>query len=184
MSTIIGGNREFFDAFREESDRACAVLARALLEDLLKRLFEAVFVADQPSNVQKDLLGGQGPLATFSARTHLAESLGFITHREARDLALIRKVGNDFAHSLDHEMTFDSPSVRDRVFTLSFAAAFVEHAKAGDGPEEVKSDELESIKTVPRRRFEIGVAMLWLFLDHRIRQTEPASEPQTLAIGF
>ena len=87
-------------------------------------------------------------------------------------------------HSLDHEMTFDSPSVRDRVFTLSFAAAFVEHAKAGDGPEEVKSDELESIKTVPRRRFEIGVAMLWLFLDHRIRQTEPASEPQTLAIGF
>src|SRR5262245_908757 len=90
--------RAFFERFRGESDRACAVLGRALMEDMLRRLLETRMIveADAPK-----LLTGSGPLATFSSRINICHALGWLTEGDTRDLHCIREIGNDFAHHLD-----------------------------------------------------------------------------------
>ncbi len=170
---------QFFHAFRNESDRACAILARALLEDLLRQLFEAGFVASISTKDRKEMFEGQGSLATFSARIHLAQSLGLISTREAHDLNLVRNIGNEFAHSLNYEMSFNTESVKNKSFSLTFPQRIID-----EGEPLLTQKDMDEIKVDPRKRFEIAVGVLWLFLINRINSAKPASEAKNLAIGF
>ena len=146
--------RKFFDQFRNETDRACAVLARALLEEQLRRLFERLFVEGIRA---KNLLEGQGPLATFSGRILLAQGLGLLSGYETADLNQVRAIGNKFAHELDHELSFDAQSIRDRALALQ-APKILDYRALVDKP--VSQEELNGIQTRPRRRFEVGVGIL------------------------
>jgi DNA-binding MltR family transcriptional regulator len=103
--------REWMDEFQGESDRACAVLGAAFLDEHLRALLEAFFV-DDPRNLA-ELFDGSGPLSTFSARVGLAYALGFLAPSERRDLSLIRRIRNDFAHEL-HGLSFEQPQVVSR----------------------------------------------------------------------
>jgi len=86
--------------FRDESDRAAAVLAAAYLDHLLGELISATMTAE-PEEVEEMLFQkGNGPLGTFSARIDTAYCLGLLSRDERGDLHLIRKIRNDFAHKL------------------------------------------------------------------------------------
>ena len=108
--------KESLEEFQAESDRGCALLGAAFLDEQLRVLLEA-FLVDDPKRIGK-LLSGFGPLATFEARTSLAYALGFLSDEERRDLDLLRKVRNDFAHNL-HGVSFRSPEVEDRCKELA-----------------------------------------------------------------
>jgi DNA-binding MltR family transcriptional regulator len=164
----------FFERFRSETDRACAVLARSLLEHTLARLFQAHFVADA---AVRDILEGQSALATFSARIRVAEALGWLSPDEASDLHRIREIGNDFAHGLDHEMNFDEQSIRDRVNALTCPRLLLDYSHIG---EPLKPSDVEDIRNRPRRRFETAVGLLWVLLDRRIDAARPPQQPKTL----
>ena len=101
------------------SDRACAVLAGAVLDDRLKSLLTGYLVP--PVNPKEDrLLGRSGALESFSARIELAFRLALIT-REVRDaLDWVRDIRNDAAHS--EEFSFSSNQTRDRVRNIDAAA--------------------------------------------------------------
>jgi hypothetical protein len=101
-----------------ESDRACALMVAAYLEDELQRLLKAYFV-DDPKAVGK-LFDPMGPLGTFSATITMAYALGLIGPNVRHDLDLIRRIRNDFAH-LSESLTFETPSIRDRCKDLHFA---------------------------------------------------------------
>jgi DNA-binding MltR family transcriptional regulator len=88
--------QEWMEEFQAESDRACAVLGAAFLDEQLRSLLESFFVDDQRK--VKELFYQSGPLASFSSRTSLAYVLGFLSPSEVHDLDLIRKIRNDFAH--------------------------------------------------------------------------------------
>jgi hypothetical protein len=62
----------FFDMFTTESDRACAVLAGALLDSLLEHLLRKAMVPDS----SQDLFRAQGPLGSFAAKIDLALAVG------------------------------------------------------------------------------------------------------------
>ncbi|NPU93980.1 MAG: hypothetical protein HPY82_18880 [Gammaproteobacteria bacterium] len=47
------------------------------------------------------IFDGYGPLATFSAKTDMALLLGLITERVHKDINLIRKIRNIFAHEAE-----------------------------------------------------------------------------------
>ena len=60
-----------------------------------------------------DLFEGTGPLSTFAARIELAHVLGLIGAKARRDLSLIRKVRNMFAHEAG-QISFDDEASASR----------------------------------------------------------------------
>jgi hypothetical protein len=107
----------FHKEFAKESDRACVIVAGAMLDELLRSLLLAYLV---PSTTSDDPLFDtvNAPLATFSARIEIAFRCGIISQRFARDLHLVRKIRNDFAHNI-RDCNFDDTRVRSRVLALS-----------------------------------------------------------------
>ncbi|UPK45469.1 MltR family transcriptional regulator [Paenibacillus pabuli] len=102
-------------ALNGESDRGCALLAIAFLDNILKELLRKFLVDD--SSVFNNLFAGSGGLSSFSSRIELAYLLGLISPMQRRDLNLLRKIRNDFAHSMDI-IDFENQTISNRINEL------------------------------------------------------------------
>src|SRR5689334_5106314 len=85
------------DRFTRQSDRGTVLIASAWIDDSLRELLRAHFRPDHASLQQ--VLEGTGPLATFSSRIQVAYLLDLIEETARKDLDLIRKIRNLFAHA-------------------------------------------------------------------------------------
>ena len=103
---------DFLDEFQRETARAAAVLGAAYLDALLQQLLTASFV-DDANKIEALFNDGFGPLGSFRAKILAAYASGLLTAPDARDLHLIRKIRNDFAHGL-HGLSFDDQSIANR----------------------------------------------------------------------
>lgn len=103
-----------------ESERASVIVGSALLDETLRQIITNFLIQDKTSKKKhdKELFEGYGPLATFSARIKIAFRLGLISENEKRNLDLIRKMRNDFAHKID-DLSFDDKTIRGYVRTLN-----------------------------------------------------------------
>ena len=110
-------NDVLHDEFKGESDRACVILATALLDTALENLLRT-YMAPCPSNRDPLFDGANAPLATFSSRIDIAYRLGLVSSTFCRDLHLIRRIRNNFAHDVSG-CAFEDSSVRDRVQELA-----------------------------------------------------------------
>lgn len=116
---------ELFQHIADESPRGMVLIIAAELDRmLLVAIKELLHEGAGLKELDRD---NQGPISTFSARINLAQALGIIGVTEHRDLHLIRKVRNDFAHSVS--ATLDDQSIRGRISELS-------HARNTASPEE------------------------------------------------
>ncbi|MCK9197463.1 MAG: hypothetical protein M0P16_10835 [Syntrophales bacterium] len=106
---------ELRDLLGRESDRGCVLTAAAYLDNELAKLLQKVLIQDE--KLFKELFDGTGPLATFSSRIDLAYGLGYLAPLQRRDLHLIRKIRNIFAHRTG-EITFDDNEVSSRCLEL------------------------------------------------------------------
>ena len=106
----------FRTEFERESDRACVILAAAMLDQSLETLLKARLVPiSKPDN---DLFNGvYAPLSTFDARIDTTHRIGLISTNLCRDLHIIRKIRNDFAHNITG-CSFEDSTVRSRVMEL------------------------------------------------------------------
>lgn len=109
---------EFRKTINIESDRGCALMAAAFLDEQLIKLLESYFVDD--TTINKRLLGSSGVLGSFSARIDMAFSLGLIAKNIMTDLTLLRRIRNDFAH-FSAPITFGSDSIVSRCLELKSA---------------------------------------------------------------
>jgi len=96
----------------KESDRGCALVAAAYLEDELVELLKR-FLIKQPDAASKALFDFNGPLGTFSAKIRMAHALGLISTETQKGLDILRKIRNEFAH-LHEPVTFQSDAVKQR----------------------------------------------------------------------
>lgn len=110
---------ETIQAFHGESDRAAAVLAGSFIECFLAKYIRSELVAD----AKDELFDNNGPFATYSQRVQTAYAFGMISARAKRDLELIGKVRNHFAHH-PLKAAFDKAPVVDWCSTLSTAQVF------------------------------------------------------------
>jgi len=101
---------------REESDRGCALVATAWIDDTLTELVRSRFVDDRAA--ANELLDGDTPLATFSAKIKLLYCMGVICKEVRHDLDIIRSIRNLFAHDRGR-LGFDTPAIKDRCRSLS-----------------------------------------------------------------
>ncbi|PNH95079.1 hypothetical protein [Vibrio diazotrophicus] len=106
-------------AFREvliqESDRGCALMAVAYIDELLIGLLKSHFVDDD--TVSKRVLGSGGSLDSFASRVDMAYLLGLLPKNVVNDLNILRKIRNDFAH-VSKPMSFEDDGLRSRCFAL------------------------------------------------------------------
>lgn len=87
---------EFVADIRNESDRAAVILAAAKIDLVLYQILQKFLL---PSTSSRDeLLDGDAPLGTFSARINAVYRLGLIAADFARALHLLRRIRNSFAH--------------------------------------------------------------------------------------
>lgn len=107
---------EVSEEFNAESPRALVILSSAMLEQTLKGLLQTYLVAS-PTRDDSLFDGPNAPLGSFSSRIDLSYRLGLISHKMCRDLHVIRKIRNDFAHDITG-CTFENQAVKNRVFEL------------------------------------------------------------------
>ena len=100
----------FLSEFQEETDRGAALVGAALIDERLVCLLKSHLLECKQT---KELLGGgNSPLGTFSARANLSYCLGLITELEYKEIEVVRKVRNEFAHKV-HGLTFKDQKVHD-----------------------------------------------------------------------
>lgn len=149
---------EFMNEFVAESDRAAVVLGAAKIDSLLYALLDLHLL---PCTGDDDLLDGDSPLATFSAKIKLCYRLGLIDAHFAKMLHVLRKLRNSFAHEVSHS-SLKSGSARDRVLSLSEP-----FAKAGFFQEMVQLAASESKREVndPGVIFRAVLGLFYIELD-------------------
>jgi hypothetical protein len=131
-------------------------LGASLLDVRLEEVFREKFAANHDS-----LLGRSGPLATFSSRINLAFALQWIDEDTAHDLDVIRDIRNDFAHPLDHELSFATQSISARCCNLRSSAAhlrgYSEAAKHNPNFSTRIFDGIAEKFSAPRWRYHIAI---------------------------
>ena len=138
----------FVEELRRESDRGLALVAAALIDDKLAETLRHFFC--EGGSARKLIDDTNAPLGTFSARTEACFSLGLIDEFEYAEIALMRRVRNEFAHA-KHGMSFQTPRVQGLCSSLKS-----DLPKGADYP---ISD--------PRFRFTNAAVCLALRLYHR-----------------
>lgn len=104
-------------SLNDETDRGCALMAASFIEHRLGELLETYLVKDEAVTA---LLSSTGPLGSFSARIDMAYAVALISKAMRRDLHLLRKIRNDFAHT-PKELSFKTRTVADRCRELTYA---------------------------------------------------------------
>jgi DNA-binding MltR family transcriptional regulator len=125
----------------KETDRSVAIVASALLDEALKESVKARLLPAR-KNEWCILSGGNSPLSTFSSRINFCYQIGLISHVMQRDLHIIRKLRNDFAHN-PFELSFNYNAVKNRVSELDNIANYREknpEARSNVGPAGTKHD--------------------------------------------
>ena len=108
----------FLDGLNKESERGAVLISVSYLESQLKSIIAAYLC---PGKAAKILLDDfNGPLGTFGARSHAAAALGLVTDQDYRELQMLGKIRNEFAHR--HRTTFSDQSIIDRCRNLTFSA--------------------------------------------------------------
>jgi len=108
----------FLEHLNQESERGQVLISASMLDDLLMKTLQAFLIKGRIAD--KLLTGFNAPLGTFSARIEATHSMGLISDEERHDAIVIRKIRNEFAHTLT--ASFDDQSVKDQCAALHFSA--------------------------------------------------------------
>jgi DNA-binding MltR family transcriptional regulator len=103
---------EFRHGLSLETDRGCALMAAEYLSAQLAELLQAHFVDDAKA-CKAALEDANGPVSTFSSRIEFTYLLGFIGPVARRELHLIRKIRNEFAHEYK-PLAFENEAIAAR----------------------------------------------------------------------
>jgi DNA-binding MltR family transcriptional regulator len=108
--------QNFLEQFITESDRAAVIIGAAKIEYLLGELLDKYLLPASGSS--DDLLEGDAPLATFSAKIKICFRLGLIDARCTKLLHTFRRLRNGFAHEVAAG-NLNAGAAKDRVIALA-----------------------------------------------------------------
>jgi DNA-binding MltR family transcriptional regulator len=113
---VFGQVNRLMELANKQHDRALALTVASFAEECLGRLLRTFF---RDVKAAEDLLEGfNAPLGTFAARAKVCHAMGLLSDIQFKDLELIRKIRNEFAHTWD-ECSFDDEKIKGWVNSLS-----------------------------------------------------------------
>jgi DNA-binding MltR family transcriptional regulator len=83
----------------KESDRGMALLAAAFLDNQVEEMIKSKLLGNDKH--LKQMFQFNGALGTFSSKINLGYSIGLISKSCHNDLDIIRRIRNEFAHSME-----------------------------------------------------------------------------------
>ena len=99
-----------------EDERGLVLSASAYAEDCLGRILSAYLRKGEPS---KGLIEGfNAPLGTLAARLKAGYAIGILSREQYRDLDLMRKIRNEFAHQWEG-CSFDNGKIAGWIYAMS-----------------------------------------------------------------
>jgi len=107
---------QIIDSLRSESDRAKIILSISWADYFLNVKLSNEFSKGN-KDARKNLFSVNGPFATFSTKLNFAFCAGWIDADVYHDLQIVRKLRNDFAHSIDI-VTLDEDKIRKELEKL------------------------------------------------------------------
>jgi len=154
-------DRLYKEEFAKETDRAGVILSASMLDQVLETILRSHLSAS--SSTDDELFdSSNAPLSSFSSRINMCHRLGLISPRLCRDLHIVRKIRNQFAHNITG-CTFETPGVRNRILELVRSTGVCENIP------EVR----ESFPKGPKGEFQLSVSMI---LTHLWIQAEKISQ--------
>jgi hypothetical protein len=90
----------YFNELKGESDRACALIAGAAVSDGLCDVLRHYFVKLDEVDINHLFYDQHASLSDFASRTDIAFALGLISPQQRVAANVIRKIRNQFAHTL------------------------------------------------------------------------------------
>ncbi len=100
-----------FQELGDEKDRAAAVLLGAEIDRVLGDILNA-YLLPEKGKTSSHLLNTDGPLGTLASRIEIVYRLGIISPLLHKEIHLLRKIRNHFAHS-GAGASFDKPPISD-----------------------------------------------------------------------
>jgi DNA-binding MltR family transcriptional regulator len=98
-----------------ESDRGCVIFCASLIEAQLESLLRSRLRKDRAaSKVVESLFRIYAPFSTFSAKIQVAYALGIIPDRMHKQLLMVKKLRNDFAHD-NGAVSFESAKYQPQI---------------------------------------------------------------------
>jgi len=143
----------FLHASNSETDRGRALVAASLIEEMLDEVLRGFLLENAAT---KNLFDKpNAPFSTFSAKASASRALGLISSAEFRDIELVRKVRNAFAHSV--MCSFDDGKIKDWAAALKVGMSNLDALEKGH----------ESRVDDPKQRFGMVTASLVSSLYNR-----------------
>lgn len=106
----------FLSLIGPQDDRAAVLSLAAFIEDTLGRLLLAYF---RQCKATMDLVEGfSAPLGTLGARVKAGYSFGLLTEDQYKDIEILRKIRNEFAHNWEG-VSFERQDIKARLGELS-----------------------------------------------------------------
>lgn len=119
--------RTFLSASNGETDRGRALVAASLIEEMLEEVLRAFLLEGAATKNLFD--SSNAPLSTFSAKASASRALGLISIEEFRDVEFVRKIRNEFAHSV--LCSFENQKIQDWAKALSVGMSILDSLDEG-----------------------------------------------------
>jgi mannitol operon repressor len=117
----------FLHASNDETSRGRALVAASLIDEMLDELLRSFLLDGRTTKRLFD--GANAPLSTLSAKSLMCRSLCLISSFEFEDIELVRRIRNEFAHSV--LCSFDDEKIRDWGKKLKFGMQTLDALEVG-----------------------------------------------------
>ena len=152
--------------FEKETDRGAAIFATSLFDEALKSLLIS-FLVSNTSSKDEIFEGPNSPLSTLSSKITMTYRLGLLSDRFVRDLNLIRKIRNEFAHNIQG-CDFTHTGIQSRVQELDKSSDTI--AKLN-----IMENKDPGFDKNPRRIFLQTCSWMLSSIHNKIEKLEPLS---------
>ncbi|NJB84173.1 hypothetical protein [Wenyingzhuangia aestuarii] len=129
--------------FDKETDRGAAIFATSLFDAALRNLLIG-YLAPNTNSKDEIFDGPNAPLSTLSSKIIMSYRLGILSDRYVRDLNLIRKIRNEFAHNIQG-CDFNHSGILSRIQELDKSSQTVSKLNIMKGLKETEDKDSRNI---------------------------------------
>ena len=158
------------DELEDSSPRAAAVLGGALLEDLLDRLLAKALPEDPQARLE-------GLEIDYLHKARWALRMGLISKFEFRELQILGRIRNQFAHSWSADLNFGSDQIKDRIGSLETPDHRIQQVPGAGQHLILQGDVAAYTRESEQHRWLIAVNQMMIRLLGRIEMAQKASIP-------
>jgi DNA-binding MltR family transcriptional regulator len=164
---------EFIKQFKNESDRAAVILSTIILDERLEELIKSFLVKSLKED--DELFDSYGAaLYDFSGKIDMAYRLGLISKSFRRDLHIIRKIRNEFAHNISG-CNFQDMKIQMKIREMTKAMNMDEQiTKMGD--KKTKEEYPHNYRVKFQSIVSIMIMFLGMGTSNNIQLVEPKNE--------